>query len=181
MVDLVAQGHANRKQGFYGECVVQAIAAAANLAVSQELLEPDEIDFEIIQKSSNRRPRRKRIELQVKTRTNIRRSSEGSLQVSLKRNAYHALNGRVGFELDIPRFLVVVPVPVHFSGYCSFEEDHVRLSHLVYWRDLMGLPDLPSNQDSVTVSVPGGNLLTPKALVGLTCGDGEEAELWMST
>ncbi|MGE3413449.1 MAG: DUF4365 domain-containing protein [Dehalococcoidia bacterium] len=170
----------NRRQGFYGECVVQAIAAAAHLKISREVLEPDGVDFEIIHERSDRLPRRKRIELQVKTHSDVTRQSDGTLRIRLRRNAYHALNGRYGIELDVPRYLVLVNVPRHFSGYCAFTEGQIHLTERVYWCDLMGEPSLPDDQDSVTVSVSEGNLLTPEALVGLTCGDREEAARWMS-
>jgi hypothetical protein len=175
-----AQGHASRKQGFYGECVFQTIAAAANLIISRQLLEPDGIDFEVLQEKVGRRPRYKRIEVQVKTRSNVRRAADGDLLVSLRRKAYEALNGQVGEELDLPRFLVVVTVPKHFSDYCLLTGDQMNFANTAYFCNLMGEPDLPGAQDSVTVTVPAGNLLTPRALVELTCGDGREAELWMS-
>jgi hypothetical protein len=164
LIDPVEQGHANRKQGYYGECVVRAIAAAAHLKVTKEELEPDGVDFEVKQDQPGRYPRFKRIELSVKTHSNLSRT----------------LNGKVGEELDIPRFLVVVDSPKHFSEYCCLEDNKVSFSNLAYWHDLMGEPDLPANQGTVTVSVPEGNLLTPETMVALTCGDREEAARWMS-
>ncbi len=180
MADPINLGHANRAQGFYGECVFQAITAAARLKIARQILEPDGIDFEVVQERIDRRPRCKRIEVQVKTRSRITRTQDGSLPVNLRRQGYHALNGRVGHELDIPRFLVVVSVPVHFSDYCGVTDSHIEFANLAYWHDLMTQPDLPDGQESVTVSVPGSNVLTPETLVALTCGDGEEATLWMS-
>ncbi len=180
MIDPVEQGHANRKQGYYGECVVRAIAAAAHLKVTKEELEPDGVDFEVKQDQPGRYPRFKRIELSVKTHSNLSRTRRGTLQVSMRREAYEALNGKVGEELDIPRFLVVVDSPKHFSEYCCLEDNKVSFSNLAYWHDLMGEPDLPANQGTVTVSVPEGNLLTPETMVALTCGDREEAARWMS-
>jgi hypothetical protein len=180
LVDPIARGYANRQQGFYGECVFQAIAAAANLKISRQSLDPDCIDFEIIQERSDRLPRCKRIEIQVKTKSNFPRSTTGTLPLSLRRKSYHALNGRVGQELDIPRYLVLITVPHHFSSYCNLSPTHVKLANLAYWHNLMCQPNLPFGQESVTVSVPERNLLTPEALVALTCGDREEAAQWMS-
>ena len=181
MIDRVAQGHLSRKQGFYGECVVQAIAAAAQLKISREILEPDGVDFLITQERADRLPRSKRIELSVKTHANIElRKSDGSLRVTLKKKDYHALNGVIGVDLDIARYLVIVNVPAHFSEYCTFSEAQILLSERVYWLDLMDRVSLPDDQATVTLSVPPGNLLTPEALVGLTCGDREEAARWMS-
>src|SRR5688572_12427324 len=93
IMDKVAQGHANRRRGFFGECVVQTIAAAAHLTVSRESLEPQGIDFQISHESSERVPRRKRIEVQVKTRSNLRRRSDRAFRVTLDRSTYHAING----------------------------------------------------------------------------------------
>jgi hypothetical protein len=179
-MDKVAQGHASRRRGFFGECVVQTIAAAAHLTISREILEPQGIDFQISHESHDRKPRHKRIEIQVKTRSTLHRGPGRTLQVSLDRSAYHAINGRPGFELDIPRYLVLVSVPPHFSQYCTFTSDRILLANLAYWHNLMGEPDLRDGQGSVTVSVPEANLLTPEALVALTCGDTGEAAQWMS-
>lgn len=180
MLDSVELGHATRVQGLYGECVVQTIAAAARLEVSRQILEPKGIDFEVIQDKQDRKPRRKRIEVQVKTHSRITIGADGSLKVRLRRKAYQALNGTVGCELDIPRFLIVVTTPTSFVDYCRVTDKHIEFSNRAYWHDLMGQPDLPAGQDSITLSVSSGNVLTPEALVHLTCGDRGEAARWMS-
>jgi hypothetical protein len=179
MLDRVALGHAVKRQGFYAESVVQAIAASAGLSVSREVQEPEDIDFMLKHRRQIGRPRYGRIEIQVKSDSNPT-LIEGELRYPLTRKAYHALNGTVGDELDMPRYLVLVTVPGHFSEYCSLNGGWIAFSRLAYWHTLMGCPDLPEGQKSVTVSVPERNLLTPEALVALTCGDWEEAASWMS-
>lgn len=177
--DAAARGRANRRQGFYAECVIQAIAAAAGLAICREQLEAKDVDFQFIYDRVIGKPRYRRAEVQVKS-TSSPRAVNGSFQLRLEAKAYHALNGTVGDQLDMSRYLILVAVPDHFSSYCNVDDEHIALSHLAYWEDLMGRPDLPRGQDTVTVSVPQCNLLTPMALVGLTCGDRAEAARWMS-
>lgn len=180
MVTSPEQGHYSRRQGHYGEALFRLITAAAHLKISKEELEPEGIDFQVTHELSTRLPRCKRAEFQVKTHPDISRRQDGSLQVKLKRNSYHALNGSVGVELDIPRYLVVVNIPRHHGEYCTFSQTGISLSERVYWHSLMGEADLPEGQTSVTLSVASDNLLTPETLVSLTCGDSEEAAEWMS-
>lgn len=181
-MDLEARrqrGHASRRQGFYAECVVQAVAAAAGLRVSKEQPEPEGVDLLITMVRKTGYPKRQRIELQVKS-TADPTVIDNCIRLSLPAESYRELNGVVGVDFDLPRFLVVVDVPRHFSDYCHFGESAVELSHHAYWADLMGRPRLPTGQGSTTVSVPRSNLLTSAALVELVCGSGEEAERWLS-
>lgn len=174
-----ALGHAVRRQGFYAECVVQAVAAAGGLRVSKETPEPEGVDLVITLVRKDGVPKRQRIEVQVKS-TSIPRIVNDSISYPLEAKDYRELNGNVGHEFDVPRYLIVVTLPRHFSQYCTFGSNAVEFSHLAYWANLMGAADLPASQGSVTVSVPRSNLLTSSALVELACGNREEAMRWMS-
>lgn len=181
MTSAEQQGHANRRQGFYGECVVQAIAASAGLRVSKEQPEPEGIDLAITHVRPSGIPKRQRIEVQVKSRSKPKLIGD-DFHIPLTAKAYRELNGRLGVDFDVPRFLILVVVPGHFNEYCvPWDHDHLRFRNHAYWLDLMGQADLPEGQASTTVSVPRCNVLTPKDLVALVCGGNhEEASTWMS-
>lgn len=74
------------------------------------------------------------------------------------------------------RFLVMVTVPPEASDYARCDPQCMRLGHAAYWvslADQQPILDGPEAPQTVTVSVPARNLLTPQALVALV-SSGEE-------
>ncbi|MEV0795288.1 DUF4365 domain-containing protein [Kribbella sp. NPDC050459] len=164
--DKSLDGHHSRLQGNYGEAYVRVMAASVGLRVSKEEPEPEGIDLLIARVQPDQRRSRVRAEFQVKTtRTPV--WHDGVIRYSLRRNDYLALTGVLGVHLDIPRYLVLVIVPADMSAWAVPGAECLSLHRQAFWVDLMGPSIIEDNQQSLTVSVPSTNLLTPDMLLAL--------------
>ncbi|WP_112241804.1 DUF4365 domain-containing protein [Kribbella monticola] len=171
--DNVTRGHNSRLQGNYGEAYVRAMAASIGLRVSKEEPEPEGVDLLVSKVATDRHRSRTRAEFQVKT-TAAAGYHDGVIRYSLRRPDYLALTGTVGVELDIRRYLILVVVPTDMASWAVPGEDCLALNRQAYWADLMGPPVIDDDQQSLTVSVPCTNLLTPTTLLALVSRNYEE-------
>jgi hypothetical protein len=171
--DNIARGHRSRLQGNYGEAYVRAIAASIGLRVSKEEPEPEGVDLLVSKVSADQYRSRSRAEFQVKTTTTAT-YQEGVIRYQMRRRDYLALTGTVGVELDIRRYLILVVVPPDMALWAVAGEDCLSLNRQAFWTDLMGPPVIGDDQQSLTVSVPCTNLLTPTTLLALVSRHYEE-------
>jgi len=171
--DNSSRGHHSRLQGNYGEAYLRVMAASTGLRVSKEEPEPEGVDLLIARVLPGEHRARARAEFQVKT-TSSASVQDGVIRYSMRRIDYLSLTGTVGIELDIPRYLALVVVPPTMDQWAVTGEDCLTLHRHAYFADLMGPSHLDDAQQSLTVSVPCTNLLTPAALLTLVCGNSEE-------
>ena len=155
-------------QGWYGECFIQALAAAAGLQCSPLTPDCNGVDFDISG------PREVRgdfpcIRVQVKS-WSAPRESDGFWRFGgLTQKRFNALAG----PRRIPRFLVIVPSDV--TAFARADANGLLLSHAAYWVSLRDRQKIagPVCSQRVRVPVPRHNLLTADRLVGLV----EDADL----
>ncbi len=162
----------NNHQGWYGECFIQALAAAAGLQCSR--LSPDctGVDFDISG------PREVRgdfpcIKVQVKSWSTASDSDRSWRYNRLTEKRFNALAG----PRRVPRFLFLVIVPPDITRFAQVDENVLRLSHAAYWVSLEDRPKIaePACNRKVPVLVPRENLLTTDKLVAL-CEDADLAD-----
>jgi hypothetical protein len=156
------------RQGWYGECFVQALAAAAGLTVAKENPDLTGIDFHI-KGTQEVRDDFPRMEVQVKSWSTPSRQGTLWHYRGLTEKQFNHLAGR----RTVPAFLFLVVVPSDGAGYATADENFLRLSHAAYWVSLEHMPKIPqpSSERKVLVAVPRQNLLTVESLIAL-CQDG---------
>jgi len=157
----------NNHQGWYGECFIQALAAAAGLQCTS--LKPDcnGVDLDISG------PREVRgdfpcIKIQVKS-WSVPRESGGFWRFNgLTEKRFNALAG----PRRVPRFLFIVIVPPDVTRFAQADTNGLLLSHAAYWVSLRDRPKITraACDRRVQVPVPRQNLLTASRLVDL-CED----------
>ncbi|WP_327045546.1 DUF4365 domain-containing protein [Microbispora sp. NBC_01189] len=151
-------------QGWYGECFVQVLAAAAGLQASPLTPDCTGVDFYLCL------PREidgdfPRIEVQVKTWSKPDRRNGYYHYRGLTEKRFNALAGR----RRIPRYLFLVVVPHDTGAFAEVDEHALRLSHAAYWVSLEDEQRIttPQCKRKVEVRVPESNLLTADALLKL--------------
>jgi hypothetical protein len=149
-----------RKEQFSG-AYLRAVAAVAGFTVAVPEVDDDSIDFWIGARGTGATPRRPRVEVQLKcTGQDVRRPD--GVHFPLSKKNYDDLRA----EVLVPRILVVVTVPEGIDDWLAHTEDQLVLRRCGYWMSLAGLPD-STNVDTVTVVLPGSQMLDPNALKGI--------------
>lgn len=156
-------------QGYFAEGFVAAIAAAAGLDVAFPRL-GHVIDFSVYRPGPNGTSGSKQIDLQVKSWSGGRLSSDGCFHYPLEVPAFNHLAGN---EHDVRHYLVVCLVPAAITDYADARHDGLQLSKAAYWLSLRNQqPDDSLNPESTkTVLVPRSHLLTPATIRALVDGN----------
>ncbi|WP_169951109.1 DUF4365 domain-containing protein, partial [Microbispora sp. H11081] len=118
-------------QGWYGECFVQVLAAAAGLQANPLTPDCTGVDFYLCL------PREidgdfPRMEVQVKTWSMQKKRNGHRHHRGLTEKRFNALAGR----RRIPRYLFLVVVPDDTGAFAEVDEHALRLSHAAYWLSL---------------------------------------------
>ena len=157
----------NNHQGWYGECFVRVLAAAAGLRVARPEPAVDGIDFHLswIDRSYDDYTVTR---IQVKSSSVLREDDGPVWKFRLTEPHFNALAG----NSTVPAFLFLVKVPADAAGYALADPRWLRLSHACYWASLGDRPKItaPSANRYVRVVVPKQNLLTTRALTELCAG-----------
>ncbi|GAB4587629.1 DUF4365 domain-containing protein [Nocardia sp. IFM 10818] len=151
-------------QGFYGECFVQALAAAAGLQAAKPYPDCTGIDLQLTL-PTEREGDFPRMEVQVKSWSKPKGRDGYWHYRGLTEKQFNALAGR----RRVPRFLILVVVPDCSTRYAVAAESGLMLAHAAYWRSLEDeeqIPD-PSTIAHKKVLVPEANLLTVDTLLEL--------------
>jgi hypothetical protein len=156
-------------QGYFAEGFVAAIAAAAGLDVAFPRL-GHIIDFSVYRPGPNGTSGSKQIDLQVKSWSGSRLSSDGYFHYPLEVPAFNHLASN---EHDVRHYLVLCLVPPVITDYADARHDGLQLSKAAYWLSLRDhKPDESLNPDSTkTVLVPQSHLLTPATIRALVDGN----------
>lgn len=161
-IEVVSMGLDPRAhQGVFGESFVRVLASAAGLIVARAELDVTGEDLTISHKGVIGHTRHPKIEVQVKSWSRpVCRAEHWQYQL----RARH-FNELAGTDFALPRFLVLVIVPDHWTGYASVSHDSVQLCHAAYWQSLRDHDRVDLAPDTkIPVPVPRANLLTVDAL-----------------
>ncbi|RBQ20607.1 DUF4365 domain-containing protein [Spongiactinospora rosea] len=152
----------NNHQGWYGECFVQVLAAAAGLQASALTPDCTGVDFDISAPVEIRGDF-PAMRVQVKTWARPKGDKDDWIYPRLTQKRFNAL---AGGERRIPRFLFLVIVPDDVSEYAKGDQEGLLLSHAAYWLSLADRDQIesPRCNSTVTVRVPKKNILTVKSL-----------------
>jgi hypothetical protein len=149
---------------------VRAVAAAAQIVVSEPSVDDDSVDLSFQKKGGNGTVRSPRLEAQVKC-TEVANIHPTHIAYPLKLKNYEELRPT---NLLVPRILIVVTVPDDIVTWLSHSEDELAMRKCGYWASLRGMQDT-SNSTNVTVHLARANQFTVAGLLGLmqTIGNGQ--------
>jgi len=154
----------NNHQGWYGECFVRVLAAAAGYAVSKP--DPDLFGVDLyICGTDEVGDDYPLLGIQVKS-WSVPKARDGSWHYrGLSEKQFNAL---AGTRRTIPRLLALVVVPSNVSGFTAADEDLLRLSHAAYWMSLRDKERIAEpSERKVPLMIPRRNLLTVETLTWL--------------
>jgi len=137
---------------------VRAIGAAAGYSFVSHDVDDDSIDGGFASKEG----RRRRLEFQLKSTSNIK-IKNGHINYQLPIKNYNDL------RLDdptIPRILILLLMPEKIENWTTFSESGLCLHHCAYWHNLAGMKET-SNETTVTLSIPCAQQFSPEALTQL--------------
>lgn len=135
-----------------------SVAASAGYVTAVYDYDRDGVDIRI-QSGGSMRPA---IDLQLKATINLGAPSNGFFRFPLNRRNYDLLR----IETQTPRLLVVLDLPREETRWLTITRDELVLRRRAYWLNLRGQEER-TNQDSITVYIPEGNLFDVSALIRL--------------
>ncbi|WP_283134648.1 DUF4365 domain-containing protein [Rhizohabitans arisaemae] len=154
----------NNHQGWYGECFIQVLAAAAGLQATPLTPDCTGVDFYLCL------PREidgdfPRMEVQVKTWSTPKSRNGRWHYRGLTEKRFNALAGK----RRLPRYLFLVVVPPNAQDFVRADSHALQLSHAAYWISLEAEQriDAPDCKRTVEVTIPESNLLTVASLLNL--------------
>jgi hypothetical protein len=158
----------NNHQGWYGECFVQVLAAAAGLACSPLTPDCTGVDFDITYPGVLGEETFPEIKVQVKSWSDPKTDPDDLTQWRYPRLTQKRFNALAG-KFRVPRFLFMVVVPEVREQYADADEDRLMLSHAAYWASLEDHERIaePSCEVRQPVLIPKANLLTTSSLISL--------------
>jgi Domain of unknown function (DUF4365) len=159
--------HRNNRQGWYGECFVQLLAAAAGFGIAKPQPDVAGIDLHIVGLSEieDDYPLAK---IQVKSWSAPEGDDRAWNFRGLTEKQFNVLAGR----RTVPVFLFLVVVPPNARDYAHADSEGLQLCYAAYWKSLANEPKIPnaSTRRKVRVAVPRENLLTVESLTTLCAG-----------
>jgi len=134
---------------------VRAVAARAGYVTTDRDFDRDGIDLGI-EAGGNMRPK---LDVQMKATENLGAPKGEHFHFPLKAGNYDKLR----IDTQTPRILVVLDLPKDSSRWMTVTEESLVLRRRAFWLNLRGC-DEKSNQSSVTVQIPRGNLFNVDSL-----------------
>jgi len=134
---------------------IQAIAAGAGYVVATMDFDRDGVDVEI-KAGGAMRPS---VALQLKATVNLGDAVDGVFRFPLRRRNYDLLRE----QTQVPRLLVVLDLPKDEKDWLRVTPEELVLRRCAFWASLANLPET-ENKESVTISIPGANLLDVASL-----------------
>lgn len=137
---------------------IHAISAGAGYTIATRNFDRDGVDL-VIDAGGEMRPA---IGVQAKATVNLGEPTAGLYRFPLKRRNYDLLR----IKTQVPRILVVLAMPREELKWLTMSRIELVLRHCAFWVSLYGAAET-DNTDSVTISVPEGNLFDIETLRGL--------------
>jgi len=134
---------------------VRAVAARAGYVTTDRDFDRDGVDLGI-EAGGNMRPK---LDVQMKATENLGAPKGEHFHFPLKAGNYDKLR----IDTQTPRILVVLDLPKDSSRWMTVTEESLVLRRRAFWLNLRGC-DEKSNQSSVTVQIPCGNLFNVDSL-----------------
>jgi hypothetical protein len=141
---------------------IRAVAAVAQIAVSEPAVDDDSIDLIFHRKGGGGVVRSPRLEAQVKC-TDSATSTATDVAYPLKLKNYDELRPT---NVLVPRILIVVTVPEDLNDWLNHSEQELAIRKCGYWLSLRGEP-ATTNTTSVTVRMLRSNQFTVAELKGI--------------
>jgi hypothetical protein len=141
---------------------VRAIAATAQIAISEPVIDDDSVDLLFQQRSGDGLVRSPRLEAQLKC-TEVANVHPNHIAYPLKLKNYEDLRSA---DLMVPRILIVVTVPDNLDDWLNHSEAELAVRKCGYWVSLRG-KEATDNQTNVTVHLPRINQFTVAGLQGI--------------
>jgi hypothetical protein len=156
----------NNHQGWYGECFVQALAAAAGFIMAKPLPDLAGADF-VIMGSREVQDDYPLVRVQVKSWSRPH-GDDDAWHYRLTEKQFNSLAG----SRTVPAYLFLVVVPSDARDYADADLHRLLLHRAAYWTSLADRPKIvnPNGDRYVPVPVPRENLLTVQALTALCEG-----------
>jgi hypothetical protein len=136
----------------------RAVAAGAGYATADCDFDRDGVDLRI-HAGGAMRPA---IDLQLKATVNLGVTTNGDYRYPLRLRNYDLLRE----ETQVPRLLLVLELPRDEAEWITIDAEQLVLRRRAYWLSLTGYGESP-NQSSVTVRIPGVNVLDVNCLRAL--------------
>ena len=134
---------------------VRAVAAAAQIVVSEPTVDDDSIDLLFQQRGGGGIVRSPRVEAQVKC-TDAASVHQAHVAYPLKSKNYDELRP---VDVLVPRILIVVLVPDDLGDWLNHSEQELAMRRCGYWLSLRGEP-ATANTTNVTVHLPRASQFT---------------------
>ncbi|AYH45104.1 DUF4365 domain-containing protein [Azoarcus sp. DN11] len=152
-----------QKEEFQYACV-SALAAHAGLNRGDFRVDDDSVDvsFKGLGYHGAGRRRNPIIEFQLKCTSQDLINGE-VIKFSLKRKNYDDLRGD---DVMVPKYLVVMLVPVDKANWITVHRDLLHLPNSCYWLSLRDYPPT-NNPEKIVVEVPLANRVTPETLIAM--------------
>jgi hypothetical protein len=151
--------HETRRKEQFSLAFVIAVATIAGFAVEAVRIDDDSVDFWLVSRRKHYLIQSPRIEVQVKC-TAAHAVANGELHFPLPLKNYNELRA---VDTHLPRLLFVVTVPKDLNDYIAVLPDGLFLRAKCYWVSLRGMTET-SNSETVTVSIPAAQCVTPESL-----------------
>ena len=133
---------------------IKAIASYCGYGADVPTIDHDSVDITI----SSSAGKKAKIDIQAKATTTVSDSSK-DFSFSLSVKNYKELRD----ECINPRILVVFCMPPEKENWIKHSQDELALRKCAYWVSLSSEPET-TNTDSITITVPASNMLSPDSL-----------------
>lgn len=152
--------------GLFGQTWVEGICASAGVEPSVPRIEQSGSDLTLTDPRSG-----EVVKVQIKTTSSPTRVASGDYRFSLDVATYRRLRATT-----TPSYLVLVVLHKPHPGWVDYEHDRSLVHGASYVTAIDEVAEPRDGQQTVTVSLPLGNLLTPERLLGLFPNHGGEVK-----
>lgn len=162
---LPAHSH-NDWLGLFGQTWVEGLCASAGVEPSVPRIEQAGADLTLTDPRSG-----EVVKVQIKTTSSPTRVRSGDYRFSLDVEAYRRLRTTL-----TPSFLVLVVLHKPHPAWVTYDHEQSLVHGASYVASIDEVPEPPDGQQTVTVSLPLSNLLTPTRLLQLFPRHGSEVK-----
>ena len=161
---LPAHSH-NDWLGLFGQTWVEGMCASAGIEPSVPRIEQTGTDLTLTDPRSG-----EVVKVQIKTTSSPTRVASGDYRFNLDMATFRRLRAT-----STPSYLLLVVLHAPHPGSVDFSHEQSLVHGATYAASIDDIPEPAEEQQTVTVSLPLGNLLTPEGLLELFPGQGGEA------